>query len=326
MANIKRNSIIFSIIAATILLTSVQMAQAATKFYLPSSGYLYGTDGTGVTHVKIDTNSDNIVDTWTETYCITHDIYIYAGTSYYANIYPAPENEISKSIAFILAWWHQPGTYSGTTTPGYAPAAGFSTADAATVQRAIWYYTDGIVTTGDALTIVNDAYNKDVIRSNTDILTLSIVSQSTGSATLKAKLTDASLTPIPNVMVVFRLNYASLDTGLVAANEWNRPSGYDLKGVTDSNGEILFSVTFSEASVEPVVVLAYTKGLWPKVLDPVGGYQELVPVTFGSTLVIKEASASLFVIPELPLGTAMALVTCFAGFAVYKKRKTIVST
>jgi hypothetical protein len=314
MAKLRRNLVILSVITVGLLISmaSLQTAQAI-RFYLPGSDVVYGEGYVGVIHVKIDTNADNTPDKWIETYCVTENLQIYIGNSYDADINPAPDNSTNRAVAFILTWWHMPGTYVGD--PGYVPAPGFSTANAASVQRAIWQITDNYANSGDALTIATDATGKDVVKAG-DILTLTSISQGAGSATLKAKLTLAdAVTGHANVMVVFKLTGVNSVTGLNPVSEWNLPALYNYGGVTDVNGEIMFTITYSSAPL--VKVDAYTKGTWPNILDPLGGRQNLAPVAYGSTLIVKQA---FFALPEYPLGGLLAIAACFGAFFVIKKR------
>lgn len=309
---------VFSLIVLG-LLVPLALAQTvqAVRFSLPSSGGVYGDGGVGVVHVKIDTDANNIPDTWIETYCISEDDWIYGGQSYDATLTSAPNTATNRAVAFILTWWHMPGTYTGTTTPGYQPATGFTTTRATAIQNAIWKFTDAQTVSGTAATIANDANGKDVVNAS-DTLTLEKVSQTENTATLKATLTSIEGPGHANVMIIFALTGCTTPD-LTTPSQWNLPAGYTHAGITDNNGEIEFTITFTEDA--PLIkVDAYTQGLWPNILDPNGGYQNLAPVTYGSSLVVK---TTFFVVPEYVLGGLLALAACFAAFAVYKNRATI---
>jgi hypothetical protein len=301
-------------------LTVLPFALAATNIYLPDySQVVYGQTPVGIVHVRVDTDSNGSPDTWVETYCVTRDITINVPGSYSANISPASDNAENRAIAFILSWWHTPGTYSGTTNPGYSNAF-MTTANAVSVANAIWSFTDNQDLTGmtDAQTIHNDANGRDVVRA-TDTLTLSKVSQTGIDITLKAKVTKADTTARPNIMVIFKATGVQSVSGLLAVNEWNPldllPT-YNYKGYTDSAGEIIFTITINPAA-QTTQIDAYTQGIWPNIIDPVNGAQEFASASLTTTLVVKTAS---FVVPEYALGGLMAVGAALAAFAVYKKK------
>jgi hypothetical protein len=290
---------------------------SALVFYIPSSNAVYGNNNVGVIHVKIDTNNNHNPDKWIETYCVTENLLIYAGHTYQASMYSAPDTTVNREIAYILTWWHLPGTYIGTTDPGYKPASGFTKSMATAIQNAIWKYTNHQSVSGTAKTIADDAYHKDVV-DPTDTLTLTAITQTATLATLKAKLTTSGGQGHPNVLLIFKITGTDSVTGLTATTQWNTPADYAYQGTTNSQGEITFTITFSNQPITQVD--AYTKGIWPNVLDPYGCYQNLEPTTYKTTLVVKTA---IFVVPEYPLAALMAMAACFAGLFVFKKRNTL---
>jgi hypothetical protein len=194
---------------------------------------------------------------------------------------------------------------------------------AASIQNAIWYFTDGLSPSGDAnaAAIVADASGKDVIRA-TDYITITKVASTPTEVTLEAKVTMADgTTPRSNVLVVFKTTGVSSVSGISSAvPQWNAPAGYNYEGVTDANGKVTFTIT--PDSTAPVVqVDAYSQGVWPQVLDSQNGIQALqvlTPASITSNLVVKTA---FFVLPEYPLGALLALGSFAAAFVVFKKRQ-----
>lgn len=319
----KKAMILTIVLVAAALMASFQAAQA-TKFLFGSypTGFWGGGPGNneGCYFVKIDTNNDGTPDTWYETYCIENDVLINWGTNYDAIISPATDNDIMQSVAYIISWWHKPGTFTGN--PGYVAASGFTQANAVSVARAIWHHTDNLALASgtDELKIANDADGKDVIRAG-DTFKLTLFSQSATSAQIKAKVDTRE-----GVMVLFKMT-GTTGTSLssITPTQWNLPAeGYTYKGITDVNGEITFTVNFVENSPVPVQINAYSQGIWPNVLNPDQGstsIQNLAAVAYGTSLTVKR-DVLLFSVPEYGLAGLSAIGVCFVAFALFKKRGT----
>lgn len=309
----KRKTITLSaILIALVLPIVIAQSASALVFYIPSSNPVYGNNNVGVIHVKIDSNNDNTPDKWVETYCIDKDQTISPG-QYGASLYSAPDTTINREVAYILSWWHMPGSYSAN--PGYQPAEDFTKSRATAIQNAIWSFTDHQTVYGTAKTIADDAKNKDIVDEG-DTLSLSLVTKTQNSATLKATLTTTSGQAHPNVLVVFKLTGTDTQTGLSTASQWNLPPQYTHAAVTNNQGEIQFTITYSNAPITQVD--ASTQGIWPNILDPYGRYQNLTPTTYGSSLIVKTA---IFVVPEYGLGGLLALSACLAAFVAFKTKR-----
>lgn len=305
-------------------------ASNTVTFYLPSNSpdwlnVVYGNNNVGVIHIKMNTTSSGTPDTWAEAYCVTSDLNIYVGNTYTAALTQATDTPTNRSVGYILGWYHESGTYTPLDAdhPGYSNSK-MTASQAASIQNAIWYYTDSKTPSGDALAsaIIADSTGKDVIRAS-DSLTINSVSSDSTHVTLEAKVTQAdATTPRNNVLVVFKLTGITGASGITTpVTQTNVPSGYTYEGVTDSNGKITFTVTFDNSA--PIVqVEAYTQGVWPEVLDPNSGekmLQVLTPVPLASNIVIKTA---IYVLPDYPLGSLIAIASCLAGFVIVRKKMT----
>jgi hypothetical protein len=319
--------IIMLAIAVPLVCTPIACAAETINFYLPSNSpnwqnVVYGNDNVGVIHIDINTTSSGTPDTWAEAYCISHNQNIYVGNTYTATLNPATETPVSKSIGYIMAWYHSQGTYSPTdsTHPGYSNAE-MTQNQAASIQNAIWYFTDGFAPSGDAASIVVDASGKDVIRA-TDHLAINKISSTPTQVTVEATVTQADgTTPRSNVLVVFKTAGVTAVSGLSSAiAQWNTPTGYSYEGITNANGKIVFTIS-PDKTASVVQVDACSRGVWPQVLDSRNGIQVLqvlTPASITSNLVVKTA---FFVLPEYPLGALLALASFAAAFVVFQKRK-----
>jgi len=276
--------------------------------YVPSipgclhRGYWRKIDGVtgwvGSTNIYIDGVHYNA-------YCIEYDVYLYAGYTYTATVTEAPDLPKWRSISYILTWYHSP---SINNDMGFA------------IQAALWKYVTGTDPTGASDTsgslawqIYSDAQGKNVARPG-DRLTLTPDSSAVPVGQpqrLTAKLVNASGYPKAGVKIKFSTSLGVFtDTGTD-----------ETEGITDANGEVVVEV---KSAVEGVAeVTASTRGMWAYILDLRRNgkdYQNLIGVGYPEIVVKSDVVfVRFFVIPEVPLGTAVVTLTSLAALLLASK-------
>ena len=250
----------------------------------------------------------------TRAYCIDYDGPIYIGREYPVTLQPATDTNDWRQIAYIITWYDPPAD----DTAGVW------------IQGAIWKIFDNIIPSfinssdGDwkyrngINALYDEASNKDVIRKD-DIFkwifpepggnNTYIAANPGEMVTLKAKITNSIGNARSGVKVIF-----SVEGG----GSLNKVVGW-----TDSNGIVEVKVTIPNNVVD-IKVKASTKGVWPqKYLDLGPDKQDLVGIDTTYQLTVSTniwILANISVVPELPIGTLAAVVSCFLAFLAKTKR------
>jgi hypothetical protein len=257
----------------------------------------------------------------TTAYCMNFDKTVYVGNTYAAGTAAVADTAEWKAVSYLLTW--------------YNPPAGDN--DAAANQVAIWRILDdnyvkpswlstSIDNAGNAL--ASEVEGKDVIRQGDMFQWIEPVTTNQSAVmgnpgetiTFKAKLTDASGTPRPNVKVLFTAVLRPDDVELDASN---------LNPVvthTDDDGVAMVTVTVPDdiQNGESIEVKASTKSVWPQLYLNLTDDRRQDLIGLGTCFELTVSTnvcvlASILVIPEVPLGTLTAGAACAFAFVFWKR-------
>lgn len=227
-------------------------------------------------------------------YCMQYDTILKAGRDYQYDVVDVVDSSTWRSIAYILSWYDPPG----------------SDQIAAEIQGAIWMILTGTDPSGYGAALASEAAGKDVIRATDSLVWLPYDSHVAPGekVTLTAKITSGR----SNVLIKFETDGGVLDKD---------------EDFTNGLGEASVTLTVPAEPGKVIRVEAYTKGVWPKKFlhtdetQNLIGLGDAVGLTTTTEIIVV---AEFFVIPEVPLGTLTAAITCFSAFLV-KKRKLLLS-
>jgi hypothetical protein len=273
-------------------------------------GKWFGSQYAGAAYVDVrDGRLGNIPGgETTRAYCIDYDGPIYIGREYPVTLQPATDTNEWRQIAYIITWYDPPAN----DTAGVW------------IQGALWKILDNIIPNFIPSTyntginaLYDEAANRDVVRGGDKFewifpvpgINTHITANPGETVTLKAKITDSVGNARSGVKVTF-----SVEGG----GSLNKVVGW-----TDSNGVVEIKVTVPNNVVD-IKVKASTKGVWPqKYLDLGPDKQDLVGIDTTYQLTVSTniwILANISVVPELPLGTLAAVVSCFLAFLAKTKR------
>jgi hypothetical protein len=311
---------LLTIIVTIVLLSSIcATVYASTTVYVyvqnPSSsgskGQWCGSYWLGEIPLRVaDTSSGAPTGEQTTGYCMNPSGIIYIGSTYQASITPVTDNATWKAISYVLTW------YSPTTND-----------EAMRDQVAIWkllgqtpesWVPTSALTAGENLK--NEATGKDVIRQTDTIIWTSpsgLVNQSAVTANpgqpiyFEIQLMNGA-NPRPNVNITF-----TATAGLAPTNV-----------LTNSQGKAGVTVTVPSnwPQGSSITVKAETRGVWPRLyLDLTqSGTQDQIGIDTTYDLTVEAHAcliANINMVPEVELGTLVAVSAMALGFVGWTKTK-----
>jgi len=323
--NLRKASKIGVIVVLSLMFASLSAAvYADVQVYIrnPLSSDVKGVSSGGcwVGEIPVTVSGDG-AECGTTAYCMNYDKTIYVGSTYAAGTALVTDNAKWRAVSYLLTW--------------YTPPADDN--DAAANQVAIWRILDdtyakpswlstSIDNAGSAL--ASEVEGKDVIREGDVFQWIEPVTTNQSAVmgnpgeeiTFKAKLTDSSGTPRPNVKVLFTAVLRPDDVELGASN-LNPMVTY-----TDDDGIAMVTVTVPDdiKNGQSIEVKASTKSVWPQLYLDLSDEkrQDLIGMRTCFELTVSTnvcVLASILVVPEVPLGTLTAGVVCAFAFMFWKK-------
>lgn len=300
-------------------------AQTQVSVYIrnPLSSDVKGmvSGGYWVGEIPITASGDCGSDQQTTAYCMNFDKTVYVGSTYAAETAAVADIAKWKAVSYLLTW--------------YTPTAGDH--EAAANQVAIWsILDDGYVKPSWLSTSINNAglalasevESKDVVREGDMFQWIEPVTTNQSAVmgnpgetiTFKARLTDGSGTPRPNVKVLF--------TAVLRPDNVELGASYLNPVVTHTDDDGIAAVTVTVPddikNGESIEVKASTKSVWPQLyLDLTDECrQDLIGMGTCFDLTVSTnvcVLASILVIPEVPLGTLTAGAACALAFVFWKR-------
>ena len=322
--------ILLSLLCVSIGAVAYAQVQAAVYVRNPlnagngAKGVISGNSWVGEIPVTVSNNTEAPQNT--VAYCMNFDKTVYVGDTYTSQATAVTDNTEWKAIGYLLTWYQPPAD-----------------ADAAAAnQVAIWrllnntrgydYYqmpwlTNALNNAGN--TLADEVLNKDVVRPG-DVLewiepvttNQSAIQGNPGETiTFKVRLTDAFGAPRPGVKIIFSAVLGPANVELDAANVSPAETH------TDSNGIAAVTVKVPDdiKNGERVEVQASTKSVWPQMYMDLDDCRRQDLIGIGTTFELTVSTnvcvlAYITVIPEVPLGTLTAGLTCGFAFMFWKKK------
>jgi hypothetical protein len=264
-------------------------------------------------------------DQQTMAYCINFDRTIRIGIAYPAGLAAVTENAEWRAVSYVLTWYHPPADGNAAAANQVAIWRLLNTTRDYDYVTPDWLDTN-FDTEGDA--IAEEAKGKDVVRQGDVFQWIEPVTTNQSAVmgdpgetiTFKAKLTNSTGTPRPDVRIIF--------------NATLRPDNIELDSThiypsvthTDSNGiaEVTVKVPETIQNGESIEVKASTKSVWPQLYLDLNDddRQDLIGIGTCFELTVSTnvcVLAYITVIPEVPLGTLTAGAACAFAFVFWKK-------
>jgi hypothetical protein len=292
-------------------------------------GVVSGGYWIGEIPVKVGDSLDTVIALGerTRAYCMNFDRTIQVGCKYSAHITDATDTAEWRAVSYILTWFDPPADSGEAARNQVAIWRTLNDTRGYDYQKPSWV--DPSIDVA-ATNLVGLAYGKDVVREGDRFEWISPASGNLTAVkgdpgeniTFKARITKADgTTPRPNVKVLFTAVIRLQDSGLGSAGVSPAEAYTDIDGVV----EVTVAVPSEIQAGSTIEVKASTKGVWPRMyldLDDsrrqdLIGFDTSYELTVSTDICIL---ATIFFVPEIPLGTIAIVGTCLLAFMAKRSR------